>query len=232
MSFFITISQNEWVYRHALLPSFGAFHTSSLVMMYHDLNVTNPVFATKLDEDEHAASLLLWRKVMQFVRGELETFERELPVWPKFEVAKEGHETSPSTYHQGMPVLGPYTPNKGYNGRETALRVYMHPATKNITISTVDHWKSDDCGLWPELYPPYGLWAPPCTEDIWADEEFLPRMLNGGVWFIFGHFWEVAYTTAGVLIIAFIAIAYKIIKCCIRCCSKKSEKTSEKLKKD
>lgn len=196
-------------------------------MMYHDLNVTNPVFATELDEDEHAASLLLWRKVMQFTRGEMESFERQLPVWPKFEVSKEGHESSPSTFHKGLPVLGPYTPEKGYNGRETALRVYKHKATQNITIGVVDHWKNDDCSLWEELYPPHGMFAPPCTKDIWADEELLPRALNGGVWFIFAHPWEVAYSAGALVIVVLLALTYRIIKCCIRCCKK-----SEKLKKE
>lgn len=202
-------------------------------MMYHDLNVTNPVFATELDEDEFAASLLLWRKVVQFVSGKLELFERQLPVWPKFEVSKDGHPSSPSTYHKGMPVLEAYSPEKGYNGRETALRIYKHQATQNITISTVDHWKNDDCSIWEELYPPHGMFAPPCTKDIWAEEEFLPRMLNGGVWFIFGHFWEVAYTVGALLLIGIIALTYKIIKCCARCCRRsKTAATADKLKQD
>lgn len=222
---------NEWTYRHALFQFVGAFHTSSLVLFYHDLGAGG-LFATQLDEDENNAAIVLFKKTIQFVRGEMEAFETEEPRWPKFEVAPSPSDAtgqSESAESANKKSNG-YTPNKGFDGKETALHVTKDEKTGNITIRTVMHWKSDDCGLWERLFPPHGMWAPAYKGDLWADEELLPRLFHKFVWIVLRNPRE-AGAIAGTLVI--LSIVLMIYKCYTRCCKSTSKDTkTPKLKKD
>lgn len=108
-------------------------------------------------------------------------------------------------------------------------------AQGNVSASITHHWKNDDCAIWSKLFPPHGLWAPACSEDIWAEEEFIAYTLNGAIWWVFLNL-----RLAGILFLSFLAlILVSAIYCCCKCCKccKRNSKpakpeTASKLKKD